>query len=424
MSTFVFANFFQSTLAAAVTSSQTTIPVASASGVPTIGTGQQWAIVVQSASTQTAREVMYVTAISGTTFTVTRGEEGTTAQSWSIGDNVFGGNTAGQMGALVQQDGAQVYAVDTGTTNALAISLSPAPTAYVAGMTVRVKVANTNTSAATLNVNSLGVVSIVNPDGSGMGAEQLAAGAVVSATYDGTNFRLLGGSAAIEGTTGTFSGTVSAASINLSGYSGISFPDSVQIYEDSTGDGPGDLTVKTYDGTNVHYSVFGKAGDLTVPGQGTFGGTVSGTGGNFSGPVSATGNVTANSGRLRATDAATGTGDINCATLLADFGSSNAGNGYQKLPSGIIIQWGSYVTSTNPSQSITFPITFPSTVFAAFAAEEAASSANWGIGKPDISAVDNGSWSTSGMTIFTLVWDGSAWIGSNGIGIVWLAMGY
>lgn len=199
MSTFVFANFFQSTLAAAVTSSQTTISVASASGVPTISTGQQWAIVVQSASTQTAREVMYVTAISGTTLTVTRGQEGTSAQTWSIGDNVFGGNTAGQMGALVQQDGTPIYAADTGATNALMIFLNPAPSAYVAGLTVRVKVANTNTGAATLNVNALGAVSIVNPDGAPVGAGQLVAGAIVEATYDGIFFKLLGGAIEVSG---------------------------------------------------------------------------------------------------------------------------------------------------------------------------------------------------------------------------------
>lgn len=102
MTTFVFANFFQTTIAAAATSSQTTISVASNAGVPTIAAGQQWAIVVQSASTPSIREVMCVTATSGTTFTVARGQEGTAAQAWSVGDNVTGANTAGQMGDMVQ----------------------------------------------------------------------------------------------------------------------------------------------------------------------------------------------------------------------------------------------------------------------------------------------------------------------------------
>lgn len=100
MSSFVFANFFQTTLRAAATSSQTTIQVASATGAPTIGTGEVWAVVLQSAATATIYEVVYVTAITSTTFTVLRAQEGTVAQAWNLGDNVFAANTAGQMAYL------------------------------------------------------------------------------------------------------------------------------------------------------------------------------------------------------------------------------------------------------------------------------------------------------------------------------------
>jgi hypothetical protein len=46
--------------------------------------------------------------------------------------------------------------------------------------------------------------------------------------------------------------------------------------------------------------------------------------------------------------------------LPADFTSSLATNGYQKLPSGLIIQWGTYsLTGTHgASYSLTFPISF------------------------------------------------------------------
>ena len=47
--------------------------------------------------------------------------------------------------------------------------------------------------------------------------------------------------------------------------------------------------------------------------------------------------------------------------LPADFTSSKATNGYQKLPSGLIIQWGHINTGTSNSNiSVTFPIAFPS----------------------------------------------------------------
>lgn len=42
--------------------------------------------------------------------------------------------------------------------------------------------------------------------------------------------------------------------------------------------------------------------------------------------------------------------------LPADFTSSLATNGYQKLPSGLIIQWGTQSTATN---TVVFPISFP-----------------------------------------------------------------
>lgn len=42
----------------------------------------------------------------------------------------------------------------------------------------------------------------------------------------------------------------------------------------------------------------------------------------------------------------------------ADFGSSLSASGYQKLPSGLIIQWGS-VTATYAGTAVTFPVAFP-----------------------------------------------------------------
>lgn len=41
------------------------------------------------------------------------------------------------------------------------------------------------------------------------------------------------------------------------------------------------------------------------------------------------------------------------------FGSYLATTGYQKLPSGLILQWGSYSVSANSSATVTLPITFP-----------------------------------------------------------------
>ena len=102
MSRFVFADFVNTVLAAAVNTTQLTISVSSATNIPLVATGQQYALVVMD-STQSLFEVMYVTGVSGTTLTVLRGQEGTTAQSWITGDAIYGCMTAGVATRLIQR---------------------------------------------------------------------------------------------------------------------------------------------------------------------------------------------------------------------------------------------------------------------------------------------------------------------------------
>ncbi len=94
---------------------------------------------------------------------------------------------AGLAGAL--QSGGWAYAADTGAANALAVALTPAPSAYTAGLQVNVKVANNNTGATTINVNGLGTKSIVF-GGAALTSGMLVAGQTYRLIYDGTNFVL------------------------------------------------------------------------------------------------------------------------------------------------------------------------------------------------------------------------------------------
>ena len=94
--------------------------------------------------------------------------------------------------ALAIQGNSAGYAADTGSANTYAVTLSPAPPTLVAGLTVRFKVANTNTGASTLNVNGLGAGAIKRGDGTtALIAGDLVAGQVATVLYDGTNFQLL-----------------------------------------------------------------------------------------------------------------------------------------------------------------------------------------------------------------------------------------
>jgi hypothetical protein len=82
--------------------------------------------------------------------------------------------------------------IAAGTADAMTLTYSPAPAAYVSGMTLTFyKDAASNTGAATLNVNALGAKAIVRRDGStALSAADMVANALYTVSYDGTSFRL------------------------------------------------------------------------------------------------------------------------------------------------------------------------------------------------------------------------------------------
>ena len=107
------------------------------------------------------------------------------------------------------------YAGDTGSADAYAIAPSPAYTAYAAGQVFTVKISNTNTGGATLNVNALGAKNIKMPDGTSPPAGALLAGHVAALMYDGTNMLLLNPALTPIALGGTGASTASAARTNL-----------------------------------------------------------------------------------------------------------------------------------------------------------------------------------------------------------------
>jgi hypothetical protein len=84
------------------------------------------------------------------------------------------------------------YAVATGSANAYSVTLNPAPTSYVEGMAIAVKINVDNTGAATINVNGLGAKAIKKPNGNDVSAGNLKAGSIYTLRYNGTNFILQG----------------------------------------------------------------------------------------------------------------------------------------------------------------------------------------------------------------------------------------
>ena len=102
MSTFIFANNVNTTLAAGINSTATTITLTSSAHLPTLAAGEIFALTLNDAATQSVFEIVYVTAISGATLTVIRGQENTAAQSWLTNDYAYASNTAGILGSFIQ----------------------------------------------------------------------------------------------------------------------------------------------------------------------------------------------------------------------------------------------------------------------------------------------------------------------------------
>lgn len=81
----IHANNYQTTLASTITSSATSISITSATGLPTITGSDYYRLTISQSG---RREIVTVTARTGTTLTVTRGVEGTTAQSFIAGASI------------------------------------------------------------------------------------------------------------------------------------------------------------------------------------------------------------------------------------------------------------------------------------------------------------------------------------------------
>lgn len=80
------------------------------------------------------------------------------------------------------------YGADTGAADAYVVALDSSITSYSDGLAVSMKVANTNTGACTLNVNSIGAVSVKLINGTNPQAGDLTAGDMVDLRYNGTEF--------------------------------------------------------------------------------------------------------------------------------------------------------------------------------------------------------------------------------------------
>jgi len=101
----LFANNASTTLAAGISSSATTVLVAVGTGAefPSPTTGQYFTLTLNDQATGEIYEICYCTARTGDSLTVLRGQEGTTAVSWLLGDYAYNAWTAATITGIINQ---------------------------------------------------------------------------------------------------------------------------------------------------------------------------------------------------------------------------------------------------------------------------------------------------------------------------------
>jgi len=132
---------------------------------------------------ETAADTATTQAGIATTAAGTAGGHANTA-----GDAASAAATSAADAALSAGSVARRYLTVAGT-DTLTSSATPTLTAYDTGLTVRFVVANTNTGAVTLNIDSLGAQAVTDLGAVALTADALEAGTLVEATYDGVQFR-------------------------------------------------------------------------------------------------------------------------------------------------------------------------------------------------------------------------------------------
>jgi hypothetical protein len=148
------------------------------------------------------------------------------------------------------QNGGYAYGIDTGTANAMAVTLNPVPGAYPYSIFVK-KMGSANTGAMTVTVAPLGTVAVVNADGTAITTGQMAAGFMAHLVFDGTSYRFMNGVAATG--VGSITGT-SGEGITVGGTT--PFPVSMNVPGLTTNNAPGNTDIFPYfNQTDAHHRV-------------------------------------------------------------------------------------------------------------------------------------------------------------------------
>ena len=294
------------------------------------------------------------------------------------------------------------YAVDTGSTNSIVVTPSPVVAAYAAGLTLRVKISNTNTGSTTINVSGLGPKNVTTQNISSLWSGALQAAGIYELIYDGTEFQAVGGTNMAGGyqvITGSTTFTVPAGVTNIRVLTiggGASGGNSGSGYA-GAGAGMGNFSVGSYNVIPLTpYTVTigaGATANTTGGTSGTSGGTTSfgglqsstgGTGGGYG--ISASGGTGGASG-----------GAAGASSALGSAGSAPSTSGLSTLVRASISAGtpGAAGTAVTGAGGGAAGLTISGAPTAS-AGNGAGASTSWGYGGTGFGAGGGGSGNTSG----------------------------
>lgn len=185
-------------LANSISSTSGTLNVASGTGLkfPTIVPGFTYfrLVLTPGATPNSTIEIVLVTRVVGDTFYITRAQEGTTAQSWAVGDIAFNAFSAGGIQAFSQiipsQNNFYFSGVDTGTANAYIVTMNQPVTSNTLFGEIIFQAVNANTGASTLKITGGPTVNLIGESGFALQGGEIVAGSIVRAIYNGGSYVL------------------------------------------------------------------------------------------------------------------------------------------------------------------------------------------------------------------------------------------
>ena len=196
-----FTNNATSTLASGITSSATSLTVATGNGAlfPTLGAGDYFYCTL--ANTSGTVEIVKVTARSTDTFTVTRGQDGTSGVAWNSGDKVELRLVAASLNDIPKLDEANTFSGANAYGTPASIVLTNATSVPVNQATGTLAVANGGTGLTTTPAN--GALDIGN--GTNFTRTTLTAGTGITITNGAGSITIAsggGGVTSLNGQTG------------------------------------------------------------------------------------------------------------------------------------------------------------------------------------------------------------------------------